>query len=269
MQHQSTFSPSFPIPKSLKSSLSNWTATVAWAPFDHACTYRLSHPNGATRYLKMVQRDAYPSIADELERLQWAKAFLPVPKIIDFDLDADPAWLLSEGIAGTNGTEPDLKANPELLVSLLANALRYFHDHAPVSNCPFDFRLETSLEHVSKRAQLGLIQPEKHFHPEFQHLSLDEALSFLQEQQPSSTKEVVCHGDYCVPNILFDHNQLQGFVDLGELGVADVWWDLATATWSLNWNLGEGWEEMFLNEYGIGANPEAIIYYRLLYDLVS
>ena len=41
----------------------------------------------------MVQRDAYPSIADELERLQWAKAFLPVPKIIDFDLDADPAWL--------------------------------------------------------------------------------------------------------------------------------------------------------------------------------
>jgi aminoglycoside phosphotransferase len=47
----------------------------------------------------MVQRDAYPSIADELERLQWAKAFLPVPKIIDFDLDADPAWLLSEGIA--------------------------------------------------------------------------------------------------------------------------------------------------------------------------
>jgi aminoglycoside phosphotransferase len=120
------------------------------------------------------------------------------------------------------------------LVSLLAKALRYFRDHAPVSNCPFDFRFETSLEHVSKRVQLGLIQQEKHFQPEFQHLSLDEALSFLQEQQPSSTKEVVCHGDYCVPNILFDHNRLNGFVDLDELGVADVWWDLATATWSLN-----------------------------------
>ena len=100
MQHQSTFSPSFPIPKSLENSISNWTTTVAWAPFDHACTYRLSNPNGATRYLKMVQRDADPSIADELERLQWAKAFLPVPMIIDFDLDADPAWLLSEGIKG-------------------------------------------------------------------------------------------------------------------------------------------------------------------------
>ncbi len=56
MQHQSTFSPSFPIQKSLENSISNWTTTVAWAPFDHACTYRLSNPNGATRYLKMVQR---------------------------------------------------------------------------------------------------------------------------------------------------------------------------------------------------------------------
>ena len=172
-------------------------------------------------------------------------------------------------LRGTNGTEPDLKANPELLASLLGKALLYFHDHAPVSKCTFDFRLETSLDHISKRAQLGLIQPEKHFHPEFQHLSLDEALSFLQEQQPSSTKEVVCHGDYCVPNILFDNNRLKGFVDLGELGVADVWWDLAVATWSLNWNLGNGWEELFLKEYGVSYDDHKNIYYRLLYDLVS
>ena len=172
-------------------------------------------------------------------------------------------------LRGTNGTEPDLKANPELLVSLLAKALRYFHDHAPVSNCPFDFRIEPALEHVTKRAQLGLIQPEKHFHPEFQHLSLDEALNFLQVQQPSSTNDVVCHGDYCVPNILFQNNCLQGFVDLGELGVADVWCDLAVATWSLNWNLGNGWEELFLKEYGVSYDDHKNIYYRLLYDLVS
>ena len=139
----------------------------------------------------------------------------------------------------------------------------------PISNCPFDFRLEPALEHVSKRAQQGFIQPEKHFHPEFQHLSLDNALSFLQEQQPSSTKEVVCHGDYCVPNILFDNNRLQGFVDIGKLGMADVWWDLAVANWSLEWNLGKEWEELFLEEYGISFNFKNTVYCRLLYDLVS
>ena len=91
MQHLTGRSKSFLIPKKLEESLPNWNSTVAWAHFDHACTYRLSHTNGLTRYLKMVQRDADPFIADELKRLRWAKVFLPVPKIIGFDLDADPA----------------------------------------------------------------------------------------------------------------------------------------------------------------------------------
>ena len=267
MQHQ--LNSLFSIPKDLQKFHTNWNFDIAWAPFDHACTYQMRHSDGATRYLKMVRKNAYPSVADELARLRWAKAFLPVPKIIDFDLEADPAWLLSEGIVGMNGTAPDLKSNPALLVSLLAWALRHFHDNAPVSDCPFDFRLPAALKHIAQRAQLGLIQPEKHFHPEFQYLRLERAQSFLKERQPSSTKEVVCHGDYCVPNILFDNNRLQGFVDLGELGVADVWWDLAVATWSLNWNLGNGWEELFLKEYGVSYDHHKNIYYRLLFDLVS
>ena len=41
-----------------------------------------------------------------------------------------------------------------------------------------------------------------------------------------------------------------GYVDLGELAVADRWWDLAVATWSLTWDLGPGWEAEFLACYG-------------------
>jgi kanamycin kinase len=68
---------------------------------------------------------------------------------------------------------------------------------------------------------------------------------------------------------LFDNNRLQGFVDIGKLGMADVWWDLAVANWSLEWNLGKGWEELFLEEYGISFNFKNTVYCRLLYDLVS
>ena len=120
----------------------------------------------------MVRGDAYPSIADELKRISWVKEYLPVPKIINFDLNGNPPWLLSEAIAGFNGTQPELKFNPKRLVYLLAKALRYFHDHAPVAACPFDFRLQSALEHVSKRARLGLIHPQKHFHSESHHLTL-------------------------------------------------------------------------------------------------
>ncbi|WP_443062724.1 phosphotransferase [Streptomyces sp. NBC_00390] len=55
---------------------------------------------------------------------------------------------------------------------------------------------------------------------------------------------VVCHGDACAPNtVVGDDGTWTGHVDLGTLGAADRWADLAVATWSTQWNYGPGWEE--------------------------
>ena len=62
---------------------------------------------------------------------------------------------------------------------------------------------------------------------------------------------------------------MTGFVDLGELGVADRWWDLAVATWSITWNLGPGLEDLFLTHYGTPRDDPRIAFHRLLYDLSS
>jgi kanamycin kinase len=55
----------------------------------------------------------------------------------------------------------------------------------------------------------------------------------------------------------------QGCADLGDLGVADRWADLAVATW----NYGPGWETPLLDAYGIAPDPARTCYYRLLWDL--
>jgi kanamycin kinase len=60
-----------------------------------------------------------------------------------------------------------------------------------------------------------------------------------------------------------------GHVDLGSLGVADRWADLAVATWSTTWNYGLGWEHRLLDAYGVAPDPDRTRYYRLLYDLDS
>lgn len=80
---------------------------------------------------------------------------------------------------------------------------------------------------------------------------------------------MLCHGDYCFPNVLIEDQRVVGYLDLGEVGVADRWWDLAVATWSTTWNVGPGWEELFLESYGIQPDQERMAYYRLLYDLAS
>ncbi|WP_372460097.1 phosphotransferase [Nocardia coffeae] len=85
---------------------------------------------------------------------------------------------------------------------------------------------------------------------------------------PAADREVVCHGDPCAPNTLIgEDGRWTAHVDLGTLGVADRWADLAVATWSLDWNYGPGWEPAFFDAYGCDLDASRMAYYRLLWDL--
>jgi kanamycin kinase len=66
--------------------------------------------------------------------------------------------------------------------------------------------------------------------------------------------------------LLADDGTCTGHVDLGALGVADRWADLAVATWSLEWNYGPGLDDVMLDAYGIGPDPARTAYYRELWD---
>jgi kanamycin kinase len=64
--------------------------------------------------------------------------------------------------------------------------------------------------------------------------------------------EALVHGDACLPNIVFaDDGTLNGYIDLGDMGVGDVEVDLSAAVWSLQYNLGPGFGLEFLRAYGL------------------
>lgn len=72
----------------------------------------------------------------------------------------------------------------------------------------------------------------------------------------------------CAPNtLLHDDGAFAGHVDLGSLGVADRWADLAVAAWSTEWNYGPGYDGLVYEAYGIAPDAERITYYRLLWDM--
>ena len=91
----------------------------------------------------------------------------------------------------------------------------------------------------------------------------------LEATTPGDEDFVVCHGDYCPPNVVLEDWRVTGYVDLGELGVADRWWDVAVGGWSTCWNFGDEFEPLFYESYGVEPHPDRIRFYRLLYDLVS
>jgi aminoglycoside phosphotransferase len=80
--------------------------------------------------------------------------------------------------------------------------------------------------------------------PEHLELGIEGVLAQVQNIPPAD-KLVVCHGDACAPNTLItDDKRWSGHVDLGDLGAADRWADLAIAAWSTGWNYGPGWEQL-------------------------
>jgi kanamycin kinase len=128
--------------------------------------------------------------------------------------------------------------------------LRRLHDALPVAGCPFDWSVAERIER--SRAQ-GI--PER-----------VAALGRLGEA-PAVDALVVCHGDACAPNTLLDDDGVVvGYVDLGRMGVADRWADIAIGAWSTEWNYGPGFGALYYEAYGVEPDQERIAYYRALWD---
>ncbi len=256
-----------PIPASVVIQTRGWEASLAYSYGPETATWRLRRDRH-TRYLKVAKIGWEPSLNRERDRMVWAEGRLSVPRVIDHGTADGVDWLMTLELPGTDATGGQLIQDPASLVPLLAEGLRIFHE-TPAQDCPFSFRVLDALLHVRSRVEGGKIDPLRDFHPEHAHLTPSQALAELEATQPSTEDVVLCHGDYCLPNVMIDEGRVTGYVDLGELGLADRWWDLAIATWSVTWNLGPGWEETFLEAYGVDRDQDRIRYFLLLYDLVS
>jgi kanamycin kinase len=228
-------------------------------------TFELRH-RVRRRFMKWAPAESGIDLRDEVARLVWASRFATVPRCIDSGQDQTGSWMLTEPVLGDSAVSERWKRDPRAAVIAIGEGLRALHDALPVDECPFSWSAADRLSDAQKRASLGRIDPAT-WHPEHRGLTVDRALEELGVVPPTD-RVVVCHGDACAPNTMLGRNgHWSGHVDLGAMGVADRWADLAVATWSTNWNYGPGWERPLLMAYGIDPDPVRIRYYRLLWDL--
>lgn len=69
---------------------------------------------------------------------------------------------------------------------------------------------------------------------------------------------LLTHGDACLPNFLFSRGTLSGVVDVGDSGLSQPAVDLASAVWSLQYNLGAGHGAVLLDAYGIDLDAAGL-----------
>lgn len=254
-----------PVPRAIRELASSRPLSVVWQNGLGGLTFEL----GVTPqrvFVKWAPTGSGLDLPAEAARMSWASQFAPVPRVIDEGADEDGAWLVTTPLRGTSAVNKRWQADPATAVSAIGEGLRAFHDTLPVRDCPFSWSVEERLEKARRRA-IGGQQLPAAWHPSHRALSVEAALAALASPPPPDLL-VVCHGDACAPNTLVgDDGAWSGHVDLGALGVADRWADLAIASWSTEWNYGPGWEDRVFDAYGIEPDPRRSDYYRLLWDL--
>jgi aminoglycoside phosphotransferase len=216
-------------------------------------------------FLKWAPNSNGRDLLDEVARCRWASRFVPVPKVVDFGSDADGSWFLSEAISAENAVSEGWKARPEVAARAIGSGLRALHERLPVDQCRYTWSVQDRLQSVEEGfAEDRLARRE--WDGDLFDVSAEEAR--LEVRAPPPLDLVVCHGDACAPNTLISRDgSWAAHVDLGNLGVADRWADLAVAAWSTVWNYGHGWENAVYESYGIKPDLDKIRYYRLLWAL--
>lgn len=200
--------------------------------------------------------DAYwvkrgPRAIAERARLRWlADRGIPVPEVVLFE--ADVLVLADAGVRSM--------AAHESPGSVLGAVLRRLH-RLPIADCPFDERLDVLLARAAELVAAGAVDTED-FDPH--GLTAEQILHILRTERPEETDLVVAHGDYTPSNVL-DGGIL---IDVGGLGVADRYRDLALAVRDLRDDYGDHEVAAFFAAYGL-ATPDQrrLDYYRLLDEL--
>ena len=173
---------------------------------------------------------------DERIRLDWVGERAIVPRVLDAGRDDVAEVLVTGAVRGTSAVTPPWTQRPLEAARAIGEGLRRFHEAIPVDGCPF--------------------------------------VSWVGDREvPPADRLVVIHGDACAPNTLIaPDGAFAGHVDLGQLGVADPWADLAIASLSLDWNYepdgtdARRWEDELFAAYGADRDEDRVRFYRALWE---
>lgn len=224
-----------------------------------------------TRYAKCVAAADAADLKAERDRVAWlSEQGVPGPRVLGWYSGGAGACLVTGAVSGVPADQVsavDLRASWERI----ADAVRGLHE-VPVQQCPFRRDLDGMVALARDVVTRGAVNPE--FLPvEQQHTPAAELLARLVPQlarrrDQEAAETVVCHGDLCLPSIVLDPQTLDvsGFIDLGRLGLADRYADLALLltsareTWTDEERAGAA-DAAFAERYGISLDHDRLCFY--------
>lgn len=216
---------------------------------------------------------------NENEITRWLGSQIPIPNILAYSAIGDTAYTLMTRIDGQMLCDEEHLKQPEKLIKLAAEGLKTLWK-IDVKECQYQTsRLNERLKAAEYNVLHNLVDLENVEPDTFGDEGFanpQELIEWLKNNKPEEDI-VLTHGDYCLPNIFIKDNAICGFIDLGKMGPADGWQDVAIAIRSLKHNFDGRYTngkyvfdfkpQMLLDELGIEFDRQKYKYYLLLDEL--
>ncbi len=214
---------------------------------------------------------------NEAAMMDWLQGRVPAPQVIAHVCEGGRSYLLMTRTAGKMACDEEYMSNPRRLTQMLAEALKLLW-RTDITGCPGKWGIERKLsmaEYWVEHDMVSMEDAEPDTYGKDGFRSPKELYGWLAEHKPPE-EPVLSHGDFTLPNLIFSGNELKGFIDLGRMGAADKWQDIALCYRSLLHNYDgkyggrryEGFRpKMLFEQLGMEPDWEKIRYYILLDEL--
>lgn len=216
-----------------------------------------------TYYLKVATKGL---LTREYNALNWLQEKLEVPKIVLYDDTTEKEYLITESIPGEMVCSDNMINNPNKALDIIVEAFNNIYK-VDIKNCPFNVGLDYKLNIIENNVKNNLINyNDLKDNTKEKFNSLEEIVKYLKDNK---FKEELCfsHGDTSLPNIFANDNHFSGFIDVGECGIADKWFDLAICEKSIKRNYGQEYVKKFYEKLNIKEDRFKIDYYLLMMEL--
>lgn len=254
------------IPASLSEGLSGYIWALNTVGKSGATIHRLhSKPGAPDLYLKHGCDSVAADLLDEVVRLRWLAGHVSVPAVRHFISTPAEAWLLVTALPGKTAYQSFIE-HPEdspAIVDALADFLQKLHA-IPIGTCPFTSDHSYRLGLARIRIEAGLVDHDD-FDDERRGWTAENVWQAMLKHLPFTNDPVVTHGDYSLDNMMVVDGQVIGCLDVGRVGIADRYQDLAILLNSLD-EFEESLRDRFLTQYGEPKVDQGKLMFHLMLD---
>ena len=170
-------------------------------------------------------------------------------EVIDYFTEAGKDWLLTVAVRGEDLTHEFYTNEPKRLCDTFAERLRMLHE-LDTAGCPVPDHTAEYLARAERNYRAGNYDASL-FPDNWGYASAEEAWSVLEKNRHLLETNTLLHGDYCLPNVIYDGWQFSKFIDVDSGGIGDRHVDLFWGAWTLSFNLHtDEYRDRFFDAYG-------------------